>query len=94
MKHTLRRLSLVAAAVFALATLVQALDLARIPAVPALALAGGCLAACVLALVLGDYQRKPAFRVRRNDVDGTDAGPTVNRPAGQEPDWTYTTRVK
>ena len=58
------------------------------------ALVGGFVVSCVLAFMMGDYARKPAFRVRRTASDSTDAGPTVNRPAGQAPDWTYTTRSK
>ena len=57
-------------------------------------LVGGLVVSCTLVFVLGDYSRKPAFRVRRTSTESADAGPTVNRPAGQAPDWTYTTRTK
>ena len=87
---------MIAALGFALATLVQFTGLVNIPGIPPAGLVGGLVVACILVLVLGDYSRKPAFRVRRTStsVDSPDAGSTVNRPAGQGPDWTYTTRSK
>jgi hypothetical protein len=94
MKTTLRIVSMIAALGFAFATLLQFTGLVAIPGVPTTGLIGGLAVACTLLLVLGDYSRKPAFRVRRSSVAPADAGPTVNRPAGQAPDWTYTTRAK
>ena len=94
MKTTLRTASILAALGFALATLLQFTGLINFPGIPTAGLVGGLAVACTLVLVLGDYSRKPAFRVRRAYPESTDAGPTVNRPAGQAPDWTYTTRVK
>ena len=94
MKTTVRTVSLISALAFALAAAAQFAGLAAIPGVPTAALAGGLVISCLLAFMLGDYARKPAFRVRRTATDSTDAGPTVNRPAGQGPDWTYTTRSK
>lgn len=94
MKTTLRSVSIIAALAFAIATLVQFTGLADIPGVPLVALVGGLLVSCMLVLLLGDYSRKPAFRVRRTSTESPDAGQTVNRPAGQAPDWTYTTRTK
>jgi hypothetical protein len=94
MKTILRTLSLIAALSFALATLVQFTGLVQIPGIPPTGLVGGLVVSCILVLLLGDYARKPAFRVRRTSEGSTDAGPTVNRPVGQAPDWTYTTRIK
>jgi hypothetical protein len=94
MKTTLRTVGMIAALGFALATLLQFTGLINFPGIPTAGLIGGLAISCTLALVLGDYSRKPAFRVRRTSTDSADAGPTVNRPAGQAPDWTYTTRVK
>jgi hypothetical protein len=94
MKSTLRTVSLIATLTFALAALLQFAGVVRIPRVPTTALVGGFAVSCLVAFMLGDYARKPAFRVRRTRVDSSDAGPTVNRPAGQAPDWTYTTRPK
>jgi hypothetical protein len=94
MKSTLRKASLVAAFGFALAALLQFAGVVAIPRVSTAALVGGLAVSCLLAFMLGDYSRKPAFRVRRLSTDAGDAGPTVNRPAGQAPDWTYTTRSK
>jgi hypothetical protein len=94
MKSTLRTVSVMSAIGFAFAALLQFADLFTIPGVPTAALLGGFVVSCVVALMLGDYARKPAFRVRRIAGDSTDAGPTVNRPANQAPDWTYTTRTK
>src|SRR5215207_5845333 len=94
MKTTLRALSLIAAFAFALATLLQFSGLVNISGIPPAGLVGGLLVSCTLVLVLVDYSRKPAFRVRRTSTEPADAGPTVHRPAGQAPDWTYTTRVK
>jgi hypothetical protein len=94
MKTILRTGSILAALGFALATLLQSIQLISIPGVSTAALVGGLAASCILILVLGDYSRKPAFRVRRTSPESADAGPTVNRPVGQAPDWTYTTRVK
>jgi hypothetical protein len=79
---------------FAFAILLQFTGLVTIPGVPPFGLVGGLVVSGTLLLVLGDYSRKPAFRVRRTSTEPADAGPTVNRPAGQTPDWTYTTRVK
>ena len=93
MKTTLRTVSMIAALGFALATLLQFTGLISLPGIPTAGLVGGLAVSCILVLVLGDYSRKPAFRVRRTSTDSADA-PTVNRPAGQAPDWTYTTRVK
>ena len=94
MKTILRIVSVIAALGFALATLLQFTGLATIPGITTAGLVGGLAVSCTLVLVLGDYSRKPAFRVRRTSAGPADAGPTVNRPAGQAPDWTYTTRVK
>ena len=94
MKTTFRRVSQLAALAFGLAALVQFAGLVSFSHVSTTALVGGCVVASMVALALGDYARKPAFRVRRTVGDGTEAGPTVNRPAGPGPDWTYTTRVK
>ena len=90
----LRKISIIAALGFALATLLQFIGLVHIPGISTAGLVGGLVVSCTLVLVLGDYSRKPAFRVRRTSKESTDAGPTVNRPAGQAPDWTYATRVK
>ena len=91
-----RIVSIIAALGFAVATLVQFTGLVNIPGIPLAGLIGGLVVSCTLVLVLGDYSRKPAFRVRRTPAspDSPDAGFTVNRPAGQGPDWTYTTRAK
>ena len=94
MKTTLRIVSMIAALGFALATLLQFTGLVTIPGIPTAGLVGGLVVSCTLVFVLGDYSRKPAFRVRRISTESADAGPTVHRPAGQAPDWTYTTRVK
>ena len=94
MKSTLRSVSLIFAVGFALAALLQFAGFVVIPRVPTVALVGGFAVSCVIAFMLGDYARKPAFRVRRTAIDSPDAGPTVNRPSGQAPDWTYTTRAK
>ena len=85
---------MIAALGFALATLVQFTGLIDIPVIPPAGLVGGLVVSCMLVLVLGDYSRKPAFRVRRTSPESTQEGYTVNRPAGQAPDWTYTTRTK
>jgi hypothetical protein len=94
MKTTLRTVSLISALAFALAAVAQFAGLVAIPGVPTAALAGGLVVSCLLAFMLGDYAWKPVFRVRRTAGDSTEAGPTVNRPAGPGPDWTYTTRSK
>ena len=94
MKSKFRTLSLLAALTFATAALLQFASLVRIPGVPTSALAGGLVVSAVIAFMLGDYARKPAFRVRRTPAEASDAGPTVNRPPGQAPDWTYTTPTK
>ena len=94
MKTIIRTVSTIAALGFALATLLQFTGLVTIPGIPPAALVGGLVVSCTLVLALGDYSRKPAFRVRRTSTEPADAGPTVNRPAGQAPDWTYTTRTK
>ena len=94
MKTTLRKVSLIATLGFALACLVQFAGFVTIPGVPSAVLIGGLIVSVTLLLVLGDYSRKPAFRVRRTSTESADAGPTVNRPPGQSPDWTYTTRTK
>jgi hypothetical protein len=94
MKTTLRTVSLIAALAFAVATLVQFTGLFDIPGIPPGALVGGLAVSGMLVLLLGDYSRKPAFRVRRTMTESPDASPTVNRPADQAPDWTYTTRTK
>jgi hypothetical protein len=94
MKTTLRTVSMIAALGFAIAAMVQFTGLVSIPGISPAGLIGGLVGSCTLVLLLSDYSRKPAFRVRRMSTDSTDAGPTVNRPAGQAPDWTYTTRAK
>jgi hypothetical protein len=94
MKSLLRILSLISACGFALATVIQTAGIFAIPGVHAAALVGGLAGSCLFALMLGDYARKPAFRVRRASSAPGDAGPTVNRPAGPGPDWTYATRIK
>jgi hypothetical protein len=94
MKSILRTVSLISAVGFALAALLQFAGLVTLPRISTAVLVGGFAVSCVLGLMLGDYARKPAFRVRRTRVDSPDAGPTVNRPTGQAPDWTYTTRSK
>ena len=93
MKTIIRTVSTIAALGFALATLLQFTGLVTIPGIPPGGLVGGLVASCTLALFLGDYSRKPAFRVRRTSAESADTRPTVNRPAGQAPDWTYTTRT-
>jgi hypothetical protein len=94
MKTSLRTIGMIAAFGFALASLLQFTGLVTIPGVPPAILVGGFVFSCSLVLVLGDYSRKPAFRVRRTSADSNHEGYTVNRPAGQGPDWTYTTRNK
>jgi hypothetical protein len=94
MKTIIRTVSTIAALGFVLATLLQFTGLVTIPGIPLAGLIGGLVVSCTLVLLLGDYSRKPAFRVRRTSAEPADAGPTVNRPAGQAPDWTYTTRTK
>jgi membrane associated rhomboid family serine protease len=94
MKSILRAVSLIFVLGFAFASLLQFANVVIIPGVPTAALVGGFVVSCVLALISGDYARKPAFRVRRAASESPDAGPTVNRPPGQAPDWTYTTRSK
>ena len=94
MKTSFRTICLILAAGFALATLAQFAGLFTIPGVPTAVLLGGAVACAALAFVLGDYERKPAFRVRRTDDVPADADTTVNRPAGPGPDWTYTTKAK
>ena len=94
MKNTLRTASLIAAFVFALAAGAQFSGLVSLPGLATSALVGGLVVSGVLAFASGDYARKPSFRVRRTAQDSADAGPTVNRPAGPGPDWTYTTRTK
>jgi hypothetical protein len=93
MKTILRSVSLVSAIAFALAAMLQFSGLAPVPGVHPTVLIGGLVVSCLLALMLRDYARKPAFRVRRS-VEAIDAGPTVNRPTSAAPDWTYTTRSK
>ena len=94
MKNMLRIASLVTAFVFALAAGAQFSGLVSLPGLATSTLGGGLVVSCMLAFALGDYARKPSFRVRRTASSSTDAGPTVNRPAGPGPDWTYTTRTK
>ena len=94
MKSIIRLTSQISAFAFALAAIAQFSGLVAVPGVPTAVLVGGLVVSCLLAFMLGDYTRKPAFRVRRTVSDATDAGHTVNRPAGQAPDWTYTTRSK
>lgn len=94
MNTSFRTLCLFLAAGCALATLAQFAGLFTIPGVPTAALLGGSVACAALALVLGDYDRKPAFRVRRSAEAPPDADVTVNRPAGPDPDWTYATKAK
>ena len=67
----------------------------NLPGISLFGLVGGLVLSFTLVVLLGDYSRKPAFRVRRTSTSPeSDAGFTVNRPAGQGPDWTYTTRAK
>lgn len=94
MKTSFRTICLFLAVGCALATLAQFAGLFTIPGVPTAALLGGSVACAAVAFVLGDYERKPAFRVRRTDDILVDADATVNRPAGPGPDWTYTTKAK
>ena len=94
MKSTLRFVSIVLAVAFAIAAFAQFAGLFTIPGAPTAALFGALVVCCVVAFALGDYARKPAFRVRRTSEPSADAGYTVNRPAGSPPDWTYTTRHK
>lgn len=94
MKITIRTVSIFVALGFALASLVQFTGLVEIPGVTPADLIGGVVASCTLVLLLGDYSRRPAFRVRRTSSDPSHEGPTVNRPSGQGPDWTYMTQVK
>src|SRR5688572_2635302 len=90
MKSTIHIASLISALAFALAAVAQFAGLVTIPGVPTFVLAGGLVVFCVVLFMLGDYGRKPAFRVRRT-ASAIGAEPTVNRPAGPGPDWTYTT---
>lgn len=94
MKTSFRTLCLILAAGCALATLAQFAGLFTIPGVPTAALLGGSVACAAVAFVLGDYERKPAFRVRRSVEMPPDTDVTVNRPAGPGPDWTYSTKSK
>ena len=51
-------------------------------------------ASAVIAITLGDYRRKPRFRMRRQapaEVQAAELAARLDRPA---PDWTYTTRQK
>jgi hypothetical protein len=92
MKTKLRIISFIAALAFALAAAAEFVGLVTFQSLTTTVLLGGFVVSCVVALALGDYARKPSFRVRR--TAGDEAGPTVNRPAGPGPDWTYTTRSK
>jgi hypothetical protein len=94
MKTKLRIISLISALAFALAAATQFVGLVSFQSLTTTVLLGGFVVSCIVAFALGDYARKPSFRVRRTAGDSTDAGPTVNRPAGPGPDWTYTTRSK
>ena len=94
MKITLRTVSMIAALGFALVTSAQVTGLVDLRGIPPAGLVGGLVVACLLVLLLRDYSRKPTFRVRRTSTDSTSAGPTVNRPAGQAPDWTYPTLAR
>jgi hypothetical protein len=91
MKSILRKIGLFFAFGFALAAALQFIDFVTLPGISTGALVAGLAVSCVFTFMLVDYSRKPAFRVRRTDMD---AGPTVNRPPGPGPDWTYTTRSK
>lgn len=94
MKTKLRLACFISAVAFAVVAFAQFAGFVSVPGVTTTVLVGGFVVSSVVAFALGDYARKPAFRVRRTAADSTDAGPTVNRPAGQAPDWTYTTRTK
>ena len=94
MKSMIHTASLISALAFALAAVAQFAGLVTIPGISTFVLSGGLVVFCVVVFMVGDYGRTPAFRVRRTASDSTDAGPTVNRPAGPGPDWTYTTRSK
>ena len=94
MKSMIRIASTISVLVFALAAVAQFAGFVTIPGVSTFVLAGGLLVSSAILFMLGDYDRKPAFRVRRTASHSADAGPTVNRPAGPGPDWTYTTRSK
>jgi hypothetical protein len=94
MKTKLRIISFIAALAFALAAATEFVGLVSFRSPMTTILLGGFVVSFLVAFALGDYARKPSFRVRRTATDSTDAGPTVNRPAGPGPDWTYTTRSK
>ena len=92
MKTKFRIFSFIAALAFALAAATEFVGLVSFPSPTTTVLLGGFVVSCLVAFALADYARKPSFRVRRSA--GDEAGPTVNRPAGPGPDWTYTTRAK
>jgi hypothetical protein len=94
MKTKVRIISYISALAFALAAATEFVGLVSFQSATTTLLLGGFVVSCLVAFALSDYARKPSFRVRRTAGDSPDAGPTVNRPAGQGPDWTYTTRSK
>ena len=93
MKTTLRVASRISAFAFGLAVLAQYSGLVSFPRHSSV-LVGGLVVSGLLVFAFGDYARKPSFRVRRTSGGSIDAGPTVNRPVGPGPDWTYATRSR
>ena len=95
MKTKLRLASQLSALALSSAAVAQFAGLVSFPGVTTNALAGGLVAASVLAFALGDYARKPSFRVRRTDPDPIQATRGIQSRAGAAgPDWTYTTCAK
>ena len=95
MKTKLRLASQLSALALSSAAVAQFVGLVSFPGVTTTALVGGLVAASVLAFALGDYARKPSFRVRRTFTDPAETTPGLQARAGAtSPDWTYTTRAK
>ena len=94
MKTSLRVAYQISAFTFAIAVVAQLAGLVTVPGLSRASLIGGLAAIGLIAFALGDYTRKPSFRIRRTSSSRTEAASdSPASPAAAAIDWTYTTHA-